>query len=110
MDQRTEDHGVLTLRLGSTIGVEASELDIDNNFNKTPANKDGAATNGVSVGALRRRLRNECNSTMSSDDGTGVMVANDECVPGGGLIVECDPGELYLVIAAPSNAPASSID
>ena len=93
------------------MGAEANELEIESNFNKTPANNEGAATSGVSVGALRSKLRRECNKTINSDDGTGDIVANEECVPFGGSIVAlCDPGELYLVKAAPSNAPASSID
>jgi hypothetical protein len=72
--------GISVRRVGSTVldMLAARLLDIPNNFIRTPANKDGAATSGVSLGALRNNDRRECNRLSNSEDGTGDIVAKEE--------------------------------
>jgi hypothetical protein len=106
-----ESIGGTSVRLVRSRGVLAARLlEMPNNFINTPANSDGAAIKGVSLGGtLRNKDRNELRRLSSSDDGTGEIVANDECMPFGGLMVVTAPVP-YRVITAPSRAPASSTD
>lgn len=88
-------------------GADAMVLDTPSNLIKT-ANREGAATSGSSTGALFKRARSECKRVKSSAEGTGVTVANDECMPFGGKHVA--PEAPHVGIAAPKSAPASSTD
>lgn len=106
-----ESIGGTSVRLVGSRGVLAAKLlETPNSFINTPANRDGAAIKGVSLGdTLRNNDRNEFRRLSSSDDGTGEIVAKDECIPFGGLMVATAPVP-YRVIAAPRRAPASSTD
>lgn len=64
----------------------AKELDTPKSFINT-ASSEGAAINGTSCGALRNKDLNEESRKNSSEAGTGVIVANDECMPFGGTVI-----------------------
>ena len=58
--------------------LAAKELEMPKSFNNTPASNDGAATSGVSLGALLSSDRKACSRLSNSEDGTGEMVAKEE--------------------------------
>lgn len=89
--------------------VDAKVFDTLNSFIKT-ANKDGDATRGSYIGELLKSARRECKRVNNSANGTGVIVANEECMPFGGRHVAWLSATPHLVIAAPKSAPASSTD
>ncbi len=88
--------------------LDAKELETPKSFIKT-AKSEGAATSGASCGALRSKDLKDESRPKSSEAGTGVIVAKEECMPFGGRVIVCEPTP-HRVIAAPNKAPASSTD
>lgn len=107
--------------VGVEYDVVAMACDVESNLINTGSN-DGAAGNGLGVlrspaapsvllfalpalslsssspsssetSCVRNNARNDANLTNNSQLGTGVMVAKEECIPGGGRIVP------YTVVA-----------
>jgi hypothetical protein len=90
--------GISVRLLGSMLPLvderlAANELEMPSNFSNTPARSDGAATNGVSLGALLRSDLKAWSRLNNSEDGTGEMVAKEEWMPLGGFLTakEDDP-------------------
>ena len=73
--------------------LAANELEMPKSFRRTPASSDGAATSGVSFGALLSSDRSVWSRLSSSEEGTGEMVAKEEWTPLGGfwMAKDADP-------------------